>query len=237
MADTASGAALTAAHRRAQLRLGAEVASLVARAWPLLDLTRLDATSARWLAAVAPLVVDGRIRSARHAEAYMRAFSLAETGAQMVVVPFVVSDAAREAMETSLRVNGPVAVKMLTASGVSLRHASSTALTAVLGSSLRHALDGGREVIEESVAADPRAVGWRRVGDGSSCRFCRMLIGRGEVYTAGSATFAAHDHCGCTAEPAFGGERASVVQFAASKRRKSEADRARVREHLAGMTA
>lgn len=235
MADTAAGAALTAAHRRAQLRIGVQVADLVARAWPLLDIDRLDASTARWLAAVAPLVMDGRVRSARMAEAYLRAFSLAESGSQMVVVPASTSDEVRVAVETSLRVTGPVSVKFLMASGVSLRHASSTSLTAVLGSSLRHALDGGRDVVAQSTAVDPRTVGWRRVGDGSSCRFCRMLIGRGEVYDASSATFASHDHCGCTAEPAFGGQRVSVAQFAASKRRKTEADRARVREFLAGM--
>lgn len=237
MADTPAGTALTAAHRRAQLRIGVEVADLVARAWPLLDLDRLDASLARWLAATAPLVLDARMRSARTAEAYLRAFSLAETGAQMLVVPAAMTEAAREAVETSLRVSGPVGVKSLMASGVSLRHASSTSLTAVLGSSLRHALDGGRETVEASTAADPRTVGWRRIGDGSSCRFCRMLIGRGEVYSADTARFASHDHCGCAAEPAYGGEQASVVQYAASTRRQSERDKERVREFLASMDA
>lgn len=95
-----------------------------------------------------------------------------------------------------------------------------------------------RDTITTNQRRDPAAVGWRRVSSGAGCKFCRMLAGRGAVYRADSARFAAHGHCSCTAQPVFagqGGDEASVVQYAASKRRKSSADRERVRAYLAGM--
>jgi hypothetical protein len=53
-----------------------------------------------------------------------------------------------------------------------------------------------------SSIADPKARGWMRVGSGR-CDFCRMLIGRGAVYTESTVDFHAHDHCGCGATPAW----------------------------------
>jgi hypothetical protein len=101
-------------------------------------------------------------------------------------------------------------------------------------------LDGGvqkrlanvsRQTVAESSYADPKARGWQRVGAGN-CDFCRMLIARGAVFSERSARFAAHDHCHCSAVPAFGGEPLPVHPYAPSKRRVSDADRARVRAYL-----
>jgi hypothetical protein len=101
-------------------------------------------------------------------------------------------------------------------------------------------LDGGvqlrlsnvaRETVAESSYDDPQAVGWQRVGAGA-CAFCRMLIARGAVYSERSARFAAHDHCHCSAVPAFGGGELPVTPYVPNKRRVSDADRARVRAYL-----
>jgi hypothetical protein len=54
-----------------------------------------------------------------------------------------------------------------------------------------------------SAVADPGASGWQRTGSGTSCTFCRMLIGRGGVYSEATADFASHDHCNCSATPAW----------------------------------
>lgn len=91
-----------------------------------------------------------------------------------------------------------------------------------------------RLTVMESSIADPAAHGWQRVGVGE-CRtgFCDMLIGRGAVYSEASADFAAHDHCKCTAAPAFEGEPRPVRPFTPSTRNISDADRARVREWIA----
>jgi hypothetical protein len=93
-----------------------------------------------------------------------------------------------------------------------------------------------RDTITTNRRRDPEAVGWRRVTSGG-CRFCTMLAERGAVYRAETARFASHPNCHCAAQPVFKsndtGEEASVVQYAASKRRTTEADRARVRAYLA----
>jgi hypothetical protein len=41
-----------------------------------------------------------------------------------------------------------------------------------------------------------------RVGNGE-CDWCQRFLD-GEVHYAEGYDFAAHDHCGCTAEPVFG---------------------------------
>lgn len=78
-----------------------------------------------------------------------------------------------------------------------------TARILVVGGVQRRIANAARYTVARSSVADPKARGWRRVGDGSSCQFCSMLLGRGAVYTEASAQFKSHDHCGCSAAPAF----------------------------------
>jgi hypothetical protein len=77
-----------------------------------------------------------------------------------------------------------------------------------------------RQTVMGSSVADPKARGWQRVGAGE-CKtgFCDMLIGRGAVYSEASADFAAHDHCKCSAAPAFDGEPRPVKPYTVSPRR------------------
>ena len=90
-----------------------------------------------------------------------------------------------------------------------------------------------RDTVVTNTTRDPAAHGWRRVSSGSGCKFCRMLSDRGAVYKADTARFAAHGNCHCSAAPAFGdGPEASTLQYVASQRRRSEKDRARLREYL-----
>jgi hypothetical protein len=74
--------------------------------------------------------------------------------------------------------------------------------TLILGGVQRRIVNFGRLTVTTSSVADPGAVGWKRTGLGR-CDFCRMLIGRGAVYTEATADFEAHDHCQCGAEPDF----------------------------------
>jgi hypothetical protein len=83
--------------------------------------------------------------------------------------------------------------------------------------------------IAESSIADPAADGWQRVANIGACDFCVMLEGRGSVYSEGGVLFGAHDHCGCSGEPAFKGEPRPVKPYTPSKRNASGADRARAR--------
>jgi hypothetical protein len=77
------------------------------------------------------------------------------------------------------------------------------ALNATLGAVTRLALDGDRQTVLESIRTDRVARGYQRVTDGNACDFCQMLAERGAVYGDESASFEAHDKCGCSAEPAF----------------------------------
>lgn len=92
-----------------------------------------------------------------------------------------------------------------------------------------------RDTILRNRTRDASAVGWRRVTNGG-CKMCRMLAERGAVYTDQSARFAAHDHCKCTAQPVFSsedfGEEASVMQYVASKKRRTPAQQANLRDYL-----
>ena len=74
----------------------------------------------------------------------------------------------------------------------------------ILGGLQRRIANFSRSTITGSSIADPAAVGWQRVGSGR-CEFCAMLIGRGAVYTEATADFRSHDHCHCSAAPAFVG--------------------------------
>jgi hypothetical protein len=107
----------------------------------------------------------------------------------------------------------------------------SRARTLVKGGMQLRIANASRFTVAESSIADPAAEGWQRQGSGS-CAFCAMLIGRGAVYSESGADFAAHDHCNCSAMPAFKGEPRPVKPFTPSARKVSDADRARVREYL-----
>jgi hypothetical protein len=75
--------------------------------------------------------------------------------------------------------------------------------TLILGGAQRRIANFSRLTVMGSSIADPAARGWERVGSGSSCEFCQMLLGRGAVYTEASADFEAHDHDDCGAAPAW----------------------------------
>ena len=80
---------------------------------------------------------------------------------------------------------------------------SADALTLLQGSVQRIMANGHRDTVRRSSIQDRRTTGWARYGNGDTCRFCRMLIGRGDVYRADTAKFGAHDHCKCVAGPIF----------------------------------
>lgn len=105
---------------------------------------------------------------------------------------------------------------------------------------------GFRDTITENTKDDPESVGWRRFARPEACKFCLMLAARGAVYTEATARFAAHGaemrggrkggDCMCIAGPEFGGKEtwaeATPMQYLASRRQRSAADRARLREYL-----
>ncbi len=76
-----------------------------------------------------------------------------------------------------------------------------SAKTLVSGGLQRIVANASRQTIAGSSIADPAALGWKRVGVGSSCSFCSLLLSRGAVYREATAEFRSHDHCNCTSAP------------------------------------
>jgi hypothetical protein len=224
MAATAAGERLTERHRLAQLRIRARFLREFMRMWPLLDMDRLDETTAEWINIVSGLIADWRAESAQRALAYYEAFRRAE-------LPVARPDAIEPAFDparylglavpsmpqirTSLLVTGPIGYRSRIAKGFTPTMARTTTFTAVSGAASRHVLDGGRRQLIGTANADEMAVGFSRVTDGDPCSFCAMAASRGPVYksraTASLTTERSkrgpgeqyHDNCGCTAEPSF----------------------------------
>lgn len=91
-----------------------------------------------------------------------------------------------------------------------------------------------RDTILTNRVNDPAAAGWRRITAGG-CKLCRMLADRGAVYREATARFATHTNCHCTAQPVFKtdvGEEASVMQYKASRKNRTAAQRANLRDYL-----
>lgn len=200
---TTAGARLTESHRLAQARLGAQTVRQMLTLWSLVDATRLDATVPEWLRVAIPLIDSQRVRSANLAAAYLRAFRALELPDAAPVAPILAGPADVAAVTASLSVTGPVSLKRSMSAGADLARASVTAQTNTARAAMRHTLDAGRQTIEATTLADPRAVGYRRVTSGDACDFCSMLAGRGAVYSARTSTFQSHDGCSCSSEPAF----------------------------------
>lgn len=102
----------------------------------------------------------------------------------------------------------------------------------IAGGLQRRIANASRETVAHSAIQDPGAAGWQRVGDGSSCAFCRTLISRGAVYAESTAQFASHDYCGCAAAPAWKGRPLPVEPYTPSTRGTTPADRARARAYI-----
>lgn len=203
MASDPRAARLTETHRIAQNRLAARIVAQMAAAWPLLDPEELDRTTERWLAVTVPLVRAQRITSARLAANYLAAFRMLELGSTAQFTPVLAETMPTEAIATSLVVTGPVAVKTHMRISPIIAKAMDIGNASAAGAAMRHTLGGGRQTISDTVAADPRALGWARATSGKTCHFCAMLASRGPVYSDDSVHFDAHDHCSCTAEPVY----------------------------------
>lgn len=205
MAATTAARQLTEQHRLAQIRLGAVTAALLRRIWPLLDLDDLDGTFEQWLTAVTPVVRSQRAVSARLASGYVTAFRQLELGTpDQLFHPELAAPIGDEQLTTSLLVTGPVHLRDSLARGVGPSLAIDRALAGSSAAAIRHTLNGGRDTVHRTVAADKRALGWARVTSGSACAFCSMLASRGPVYkTEGTASGRYHDHCHCGVEPVY----------------------------------
>lgn len=195
-------APLTVTHRRAQLALRASVLRSLQRLWPAMDWSDLDRTFPMWATAAGALIAQNRATSANLAAAYYRAFRFAEGITEPPTI-VVAEPVPADKMFVSLRVTALAGVKAAAALGVQRDVAMANAFVRSSGAVTRFVLEGGRDTIRQTVAADPRAAGWQRVTSGRACGFCSMLASRGGVYKETTVDFHAHDHCGCTAQPVY----------------------------------
>lgn len=195
--------ALTQRHRAQQLLLRKATIQGVMKAWPALDWMRLDASYPELAVQLGRLVELNRRTSAGLAAGYLREFrkTAGIDGAVKIDLakPLVV-----EQFNASLSTTSIAALKTAAARGTSTEVAMANAMTLVQGAMARLVLDAGRSTITASLVGDHQARGYRRILGGSGCDFCQMLAGRGDVYSADTADFEAHDRCGCTAEPVYG---------------------------------
>lgn len=184
---------LTEAHRLAQARLGAQTVDLLLRTFPLLDLDDLDRSFPGWLRVVSQLVQRQRDRSIALSSNYLIAHRREILGAGFS--PVIASPIAVDVLATSLLVTGPAALRSRLSRGMDRNRAIDMTRAGSAAAGMRHALNGGRETILETVRADDSARGWERVTSAKACDFCSLLSGRGHVYSEASADFAAHDSC------------------------------------------
>lgn len=208
MADTKQGALLTETHRLAQVRISDLTKARMVDAWPVLNLDNLDSSFPDWLTAVNGIVSTGRQVSTSTAAAYFTTFRNLELPGAKPFPADLAGPVDPETLLISMRVTGPVAIKSAVGAGVDIAQAATNAFTGSAGAAARHALAGGRDTISQSVAADPKALGWARVASPDACAFCAMLASRGPVYSENTVDFEAHDHCTCSAEPVYSQDQA-----------------------------
>jgi hypothetical protein len=106
-----------------------------------------------------------------------------------------------------------------------------SSLSLVAGGLQRAIADAHRLTVVESTQNDPQATGWRRIGVGENCGFCRMLIGRGAVYTEASVTFRSHDNCNCAASPTWAENVVKISREPFQQSQKNRSDETKKRDN------
>lgn len=88
--------------------------------------------------------------------------------------------------------------------------ADSGVVDTVEGRMQREIRNANRGTQLRAVETDEKCIGWARVGTGSSCYFCLMLLARGAVYKSEQKALRRksdgrrfHDNCDCLAVPIF----------------------------------
>jgi hypothetical protein len=201
MVSTA-GRQLSAQHRRQQVAIRAAAARDVVQVWEAgFDLSDIDRSWRRMEPAMVAVTSDYRRQSANVASGYFQAFRTAED-APGGFRPRLAVPPSREVLRYSLGYYGMVVPNQLYRSGRT--DVARQAAVQLVGGVSRHVNDGGRHTVLENVGQDRQARGWQRITAGRPCSFCAMIAARGAVFSADTATFQAHDHCQCTAEPVYG---------------------------------
>lgn len=115
-----------------------------------------------------------------------------------------------------------------------LPEATAVSLRLLQGGIQKQVASGFWDTMTTNSTVDPEATGWQRFARGGACKFCIMLADRGAVYSEATVNFAAHKTCHCVVGPSFDPDapRADAMQYVASKRDRTEKERADVRAYL-----
>lgn len=209
MASLAARLALE--YRRRQALISARLIRQIVRTWrELVHPAQVDTAWPALRSLLAAEVRQARTESGTLAQDfYTQARQSAGVPGELFV-PSQSEPLADDRLFRSLDVTGPVEFKRAIAAGKTPAQAVDAAAVRMAGSSQYLALEGGRQVMSESIRRDERATGWSRVTDGDPCAWCAMLASRGPVYksarTAGDPREGGnsyHDSCACQAWPAF----------------------------------
>lgn len=220
---------ITTAYQTEQARRAAIVALLVTQ-WYRTRVNVEDPNSVKqWLDLLVPKILSGRRLSASLASQYanvIRAIELprATDGFSFAPGGLIDENAIRASLsvvgvtEHLNRVNKIRALPDSTTPPLTkqalIDESSTTAQKAVIGATVRHVLNGGRNTIKDGVAADPKTLGYVRVTKDKPCYFCAMLASRGRVYDddsfdmsdprfEGPGDAKVHDHCACGLKPIY----------------------------------
>lgn len=205
MADTAAGAALTDAHRIAQVELSQQAIAAALVVWAELNPGNLAATRERWLQLLVTLIGIFDVRSAELAVSYLQQFRSVEGNPDGPIEgrrDFKPGGTARV-----LDYNGPATIIRHIKAGMQPAEAKRRVQQTMVGAVQRQVLEGGRRVVDLSALSNPVSKGWRRVADSDPCTFCALMASRGPVYRSESSAGSGrkyHNKCGCTVEEVFG---------------------------------
>ncbi len=200
MAETEQGATLTEAYRADQLGIRAAALRRLTGLWSLVDPTSLASTVGVFANTAAAMLLGFSRESAIETVDYLGEFREAEGvpgDVRFRAAPLIDADVAAGMIRGST-ITGIVNARR---AGRNLTGSLDNALVKVAGTAGRIVMSGGRDTMLRGRQDDRKALGYERVGSGSACAFCLMLISRGPVYSSQkSSEFEAHDHCACTGE-------------------------------------
>lgn len=200
MALTEAAVQLTETHRQAQLAIRAALVADLLRIWGIFDPEDIGESWATLEAVLLAMIAAYGNLSAGLAAGYYEEFRAAEEIAG-TPTPRLAPLAPADEVIGTLRLVGPTGARQLVAAGRA--DVATVTFTNVAGEASRQVLNQGRATLEESVAADRKALGWARVTDSKPCSFCAMLASRGPVYSKQGGRFRAHGHCGCSLQPVY----------------------------------
>jgi hypothetical protein len=222
-------ARLTSAYRQAQATRAAQLAAVVA----LYYRTRVDPSSEasvrRWLDLMVARIMAEHRYSAQQGALFASTLRRIELPTAPTKSFLAHTVATEQQIETSLRVVGPAAWQSKATEiyksdddpldkQAQLDELKQNIETRILGATLRHVQNGGRQTTYAAAVTDRQALGFVRVTRDKPCYFCAMLASRGlqESYTysedsfelsdarfTGEGSAKVHDNCQCHLKPVY----------------------------------